>query len=136
MSVISWINKLLINSNLKSRPELPKKRISAPHLPKPTFIGITQTRNVLNVARTDSTRVQSFAPKGKSTLLESLPAWLHNWSKRSKRKIIAAGLSGKEMTEELAAKLWLEEDIVSYIFDQTTTASQSAQSLADNVSTR
>lgn len=105
-------------------------------LDKPTYLGISISQSKLQIARHDSRRVLKFAPNSAASSPKVLPSWLTSWAMRSKRKVVAVGLSGKEFSSDITSKLWLDEDIVPLVHTMPQNTANLSQTLAEHAQSR
>lgn len=93
-----------------------RKRIEDLHLPSSVFLGIEIGESEFHIAEVGAEKkIILHKHKAKSASTEALFNWLKNFTKRQNTKIVAAAIIGGREPKKLASRLWLEEDIVSYI---------------------
>ncbi|MFH1780567.1 MAG: glycosyltransferase [Candidatus Nealsonbacteria bacterium] len=102
-------NKLLTTENTARETDLPPL----------VFLGIQIKKDALHIAELRADKIEFFDIPRRKDFESSVLEWVRINSKKRNIKYIAAGIAAKEDLENLASKLWLEEDIVPYVFHKT-----------------
>lgn len=110
-----------------------RKQIEALNIPKPAYAGILVQRNKAVVTTVCGQKKEvGECPLNTKKIETDIALYLRKLSLENNRKYIAAGIAGECDLEKLGSKLWLSEDIVPFIFDDT----QDTKKMADRAANK
>jgi glycosyltransferase involved in cell wall biosynthesis len=98
-----------------------RQQIGRLHVPLAAYgaVGITEKEYIIAILNHDGSSLVSRKANQKNQAEEIL-SWIRQHAKRHNLKIIAMAIINGREAEKLAARLWLEEDIVPYIEENHT----------------
>lgn len=102
-------NKLSVTENAAGQPDLPL----------PVFLGIQIKKDAVHAAELKGDKIELFDIPFSKDFESSVFEWIDVNARKRNIKYIAAGIIAEENLEKLASRLWLKEDIVTYIFHET-----------------